>query len=165
LTIRPLDAAGESAGRIDNTARLIEPGEAMPSTERPAVDQPAPRAEVLESSVKAATSQPKPKPITASVTRQTRGSVPKPTIDIPPFKKLMIGLASWYDNGTTAMRMPRGTHIKICGAMTCIYRVVRDWGPASYLSNRIVDMTPSDFVTVTGKSLGAGLAPVKVYIY
>ncbi len=43
--------------------------------------------------------------------------------------------------------------------------VVRDWGPAGYLSNRVVDMTPGDFTRVTGRRLSAGLAPVRVYIY
>ena len=78
---------------------------------------------------------------------------------------MVTGLASWYNHGTTAMRLPRGTHVRICGARGCVYTVVRDWGPARYLGNRVVDMTPSDFIRVTGKGLGAGLARVTVYIY
>ena len=77
----------------------------------------------------------------------------------------MTGLASWYDNGTTAMRLPRGTQIKICGARTCINTVVRDWGPAGYLSNRVVDMTPADFMRVTGTAPRRRPRPVTVYIY
>jgi len=92
--------------------------------------------------------------------------VPK-TVSAPKtaYRRVLTGLASWYDNGTTAMRLPRGTHIRICGARSCVTTVVRDWGPAAYLSKRVVDMTPGDFVRVTGKGLGAGLAPVTVYIY
>jgi hypothetical protein len=88
--------------------------------------------------------------------------VPKP---LPKAREVLHGLASWYANGTTAMRLPYGTEVRICGAGGCVSTVVRDWGPARYLSDRVVDMTPRDFVRVTGRPLGAGLAKVTVYVY
>jgi len=97
-----------------------------------------------------------------------RAAAARRTVSHPPssgYRRVVSGTASWYDNGTTAMRLPRGTRIKICGARTCINTVVRDWGPAAYLGNRVVDMTPGDFTRVTGRRLSAGLAPVRVYIY
>jgi hypothetical protein len=97
-----------------------------------------------------------------------RAAAARRAVSHPPssgYRRVVSGIASWYDNGTTAMRLPRGTRIKICGARTCINTVVRDWGPAGYLSNRVVDMTPGDFTRVTGRRLSAGLAPVRVYIY
>ena len=132
--IRLLDAGYESAGHLDETASLIEPGNYSPPAKRSRVSQPVPK----------------------SIT------VAPPE---PPYKRVVRGLASWYGFGTTAMRLPRGTHVKICGARSCVTTVVRDYGPARYLSARVVDMTPWDFVRVTGKRLGAGLALVKVYIY
>ena len=64
---------------------------------------------------------------------------------------------------------PRDTRAnppKMTGDTTIdINTVVRDWGPAGYLCNRVVDMTPGVFTRVTGRRLSAGLAPVRVYIY
>jgi hypothetical protein len=157
--IRPVEAGYDSAGHLDDTAPLIEPGAYHPPTQRPAALQPTPNLRRV--------APPKPKPVV-----KPRAVPPKPTVKprvtpgpTPKARQVLVGLASWYDNGTTAMRLPRGTRIRICGARMCISTVVRDWGPARYLSDRVVDMTPQDFVRVTGKSLGAGLAPVKVYIY
>ena len=134
LTIGPLDAAHRSAGRIDLTTVLIEPGSAAAPAARPRVSQPA------------------------AVPIAVRKPLPKP-------KAVLRGLASWYVNGTTAMRLPFGTHVRICGRGGCINRVVTDWGPARYLRSRIVDLDPADFVRVTGRWLGKGLAVVAVYVY
>ena len=41
----------------------------------------------------------------------------------------LTGRATFYDNGTTAMRLPRGTVVVICGNGGCIERVVNDYGP------------------------------------
>ena len=60
------------------------------------------------------------------------------------------GFASFYDNGTTAMRdVPRGTTIVICGAGGCIETVVTDYGPAKS-SGRIIDMYRPDFFRICG---------------
>jgi hypothetical protein len=158
VEIRPLDAARESAGRLDEASSLIEPGTASAPAERPSVNQPTPRAVTLL--------PPKPKVVLPKPVVKPRVAAKPKGITLPKeWKRVMSGLASWYDNGTTAMRLPKGTRIKICGAKGCVVRVVRDWGPARYLSNRVVDLTPQDFVKVTGRSLSAGLAPVTVYIY
>jgi hypothetical protein len=160
--VGPIDAGYESAGHLDDTAPLIEQGDDAPPIGRSTVVVPIPELQLLTDATPepAATPTPRPPvPVRSAPTTQTA------TIRVPGYRKVMAGLASWYDNGTTAMRLPHGTRIRICGARSCVTTVVRDWGPARYLSNRVVDMTPGDFVRVTGKSLGAGLAPVKVYIY
>ena len=175
MAIRQIDAGYESAGRLDETTPLIEPGEYAPPTERSTVVQPVPKRVAVTPPRPKSVALPEPvaspKPAAAPRTvaapkPAVRRFVPKTvTAPKPAYRRVLTGLASWYDNGTTAMRLPRGTHIRICGARSCVTTVVRDWGPASYLSKRVVDMTPEDFVRVTGKSLGAGLAPVTVYIY
>ena len=143
--VHQLDAAGESAGHLEAATSLIEPGSPAPALERPAVDQPAP---VLK-----AVPWRDPKPVVG------------PAEPDPRAKRVVSGTASWYDNGTTAMRLPLGTRVKVCGARACVVRVVRDWGPASTLGRRVADLTPEDFVAITGRSLKTGLAPVTVYIY
>ena len=75
------------------------------------------------------------------------------------------GIATWYDNGTTAMRLPRGTVVVICGAGGCVQRTVTDYGPAGRDSPRIVDLMPGDFTAVCGCSLGTGTQRVTVKIY
>ncbi len=78
---------------------------------------------------------------------------------------LLHGIASWYDNGTTAMRWPRGARIRICGPASCVTRIVTDWGPDFRLHpDRVVDLMPVDFVRVCGCSLRVGLTRVSVEI-
>ena len=48
----------------------------------------------------------------------------------PPRYKL-TGYATFYANGTTAMRLPRGTTIMVCGDGGCLERVINDYGPAA----------------------------------
>ena len=55
----------------------------------------------------------------------------------PPRYEL-TGTATFYDNGTTAMRLPRGTVVIICGDGGCVERVVNDYGPIK--KSRIVDL-------------------------
>ncbi len=150
--IRPLDAAYESAGHLDDMAALIEPGTSVLPAGRSAVKLPTPRLVTL------VPPRPKvaPKPRLSPLTSAPRKGA---------YRNSITGLASWYSNGTTAARLPHGTHITICGVRGCISRIVRDWGPARYLGKRIVDMTPGDFVRVTGRTLRAGLAKVTVYIH
>ena len=79
-------------------------------------------------------------------------------------KSTMRGFASFYDNGTTAMRLPRGTVIRICGAGGCIQRTVTDYGPKSGTS-RIIDMYRPDFFKICGCSSVSGTTKVTVSIY
>lgn len=75
------------------------------------------------------------------------------------------GIASFYDNGTTAMRdVPRGTTIVICGAGGCIQTVVSDYGPAKS-TGRIIDMYRPDFFRICGCGSWSGLTNVTVRVY
>ena len=83
-----------------------------------------------------------------------------------PPRYTVSGVATWYDNGTTAMRLPRGTVVVICGAAGCVQRTVTDYGPrAGHVPVRVVDLMPSDFVRVCGCTLGTGTQHVTVKIY
>jgi len=77
----------------------------------------------------------------------------------------LSGAASFYDNGTTAMRdVPRGTTIVICGAGGCIQTVVSDYGPAK-TTGRIIDMYRPDFFRVCGCGWWSGTTQVTVRVY
>ena len=80
----------------------------------------------------------------------------------PPRFKLS-GLGSFYDNGTTAMRLPRGTIVRICGAGGCILRTVTDWGPQD--PARVVDLYRPDFFAICGCASWSGLTRVTVSVY
>ncbi|HEX5240349.1 MAG TPA: hypothetical protein VFW20_05065 [Candidatus Limnocylindrales bacterium] len=82
----------------------------------------------------------------------------------PPLFTLS-GIASFYDNGTTAMTaVPRGTIIVICGAGGCLQRVVNDYGPAKW-TGRLIDMYRPDFFAICGCGSYAGLTNVTVRVY
>jgi len=77
----------------------------------------------------------------------------------------LSGTASFYDNGTTAMRdVPRGTTIVICGAGGCIQTVVSDYGP-SKAGGRLIDMYRPDFFRVCGCGWWSGTTTVTVRVY
>lgn len=76
----------------------------------------------------------------------------------------MSGYASFYSYGTTAMRLPRGTVIVICGAHGCVDRVVNDYGPV-ISTGRIVDMYKPDFFQICGCGWWAGTTWVTISIY
>jgi hypothetical protein len=78
-------------------------------------------------------------------------------------KSTVSGYASFYDNGTTAMRLPRGTVVRICGDGGCIQRTVTDYGPTR--KNRVVDMYRPDFFRVCGCASWSGTTRVTVSIY
>lgn len=103
-------------------------------------------------------------PVTAPSTR--------PAVDQPevakgsgwkPPRYTLRGQATFYDNGTTAMRLPRGTVVVICMAGGCIERVVSDWGPTA--PGRIVDLDRSDFFAICGCASWSGVEPVTVHVY
>src|SRR4051812_22439953 len=97
-----------------------------------------------------------------------RASVRLPTVSPAsswkPPKYTVSGTASFYSNGTTAMRLPRGTVIVICGAAGCLERVVNDYGPAAY-TNRVIDMYKPDFFAICGCGSYAGLTQVSIKVY
>jgi len=78
-------------------------------------------------------------------------------------KRSVSGGATYYDNGTTAMRLPRGTIVKICGNGGCIVRVVNDYGPQK--KSRVVDLFRPDFFAICGCPSWSGTTQVTVYIY
>jgi len=80
-----------------------------------------------------------------------------------PAKQVLTGGATFYDHGTTAMRLPRGTRVVICGAGGCIERVVNDYGPQK--PERIVDLYRPDFFAICGCPWYAGNTQVTVYVY
>ncbi len=85
------------------------------------------------------------------------GSVRKPP------RYTLTGYATFYDNGTTAMRLPRGTVVVICGGGGCIERVVNDYGPVK--KSRVVDLYRPDFFGICGCSWFSGTTTVTVYVY
>jgi hypothetical protein len=80
-----------------------------------------------------------------------------------PPKYTMHGEATFYDNGTTAMRLPRGTVIIVCGGGGCIERVVNDYGPQK--PSRIIDLYRPDFFDICGCPSWSGIVNVTVYVY
>jgi hypothetical protein len=78
-------------------------------------------------------------------------------------KATIKGYASFYDNGTTAMRLPQGTVVRICGQGGCIERTVTDYGPQK--PSRIVDMYRPDFFRICGCASWSGTTWVTVSIY
>jgi hypothetical protein len=80
-----------------------------------------------------------------------------------PAKYTLTGLATFYNAGYTAMRLPRGTTVIICGDGGCIERIVSDYGPQQ--SSRIVDLYRPDFFEICGCPSWSGVVDVTVYVY
>lgn len=126
---------------------------ATPTPEPTATPTPTP----VPTPVPTPAATPKPTP------RPTPRPTPKPT-PAPVVKQTITGNATWYNNGTTAMRLPRGTRVKICGRAACIERTITDYGPAAY-TGRVADLMPADFRTVCGCSTSTGVIKITVYVY
>ena len=94
----------------------------------------------------------------------TLPTVPKGSALKPPRYKLS-GYATFYANGTTAMRLPRGTTIIVCGNGGCLERVVSDYGPVASYRNRIIDLYTPDFFDVCGCPSWSGTTWVTVSVY
>jgi hypothetical protein len=83
-----------------------------------------------------------------------------------PPKYTISGYASFYDNGTTAMRLPRGTIVRICGNGGCIQRVINDYGPSAAIRPvRIADLDRQDFFNICGCPWYSGTTWVTVSVY
>jgi hypothetical protein len=80
-----------------------------------------------------------------------------------PPRYTLTGIATFYDHGTTAMRLPRGTIVIVCGDGGCVERVINDYGPIS--SPRIVDLYRPDFFAVCGCASWSGTTKVTVSVY
>jgi len=103
---------------------------------------------------------------------QTRTTPSRPAVRPPASKSTrawkdplytLTGYASFYDNGTTAMRLPRGTIVVICAAGGCLERVVNDYGPS--IEIRIVDMYRPDFFAICACGWWTGTMEVTVKVY
>jgi hypothetical protein len=105
----------------------------------------------------AASGPPDQRPTTSTPVAQPTSSWKKPLYT-------MTGYASFYDNGTTAMRIPRGTTVVICGAGGCLERVINDYGPAKS-TGRIVDMYRPDFFRICGCGWWSGTTQVTIRVY
>jgi len=88
----------------------------------------------------------------------TAGSAQKPP------KYTLSGVATFYHHGTTAMRLPRGTTVIICGNGGCVERVINDYGPVAG-TNRIVDLYAPDFFDICGCPSWSGTTNVTVSVY
>jgi hypothetical protein len=80
-----------------------------------------------------------------------------------PPRSTLSGYATFYDNGTTAMRLPRGTIVVVCGNNGCLERVVNDYGPIK--TTRVVDMYRPDFFRICGCGWWSGTTWVTVWVY
>lgn len=80
-----------------------------------------------------------------------------------PPRYTLTGIATFYDNGTTAMRLPRGTTVIVCGDGGCVERVVNDYGPIK--PSRVVDLYRPDFFDVCGCAWWSGTTQVTVSVY
>jgi hypothetical protein len=80
-----------------------------------------------------------------------------------PPRYTLSGDATFYDHGTTAMRLPRGTVVIICGDGGCIERTVTDYGPQA--PGRIVDLYRPDFFRICGCPSWSGVTKVTVSVY
>jgi len=81
-----------------------------------------------------------------------------------PAKYSLSGKATFYTAGYTAMRLPRGTVIRVCGDAGCLERVITDWGPMAGTS-RIIDLYRPDFFAICGCAWWSGVTDVTVYVY
>ncbi len=80
-----------------------------------------------------------------------------------PAKYSLTGTATFYDEGLTAMRLPRGTTVIVCGGAGCLTRVITDYGPQS--TSRIIDLDKQDFFHICGCPSWSGTTTVTVYVY
>jgi hypothetical protein len=139
-SIEPLDDAHVSGETVGAQTPIIEPGAAPAEIvgNRPRMELPRTGASSVSRGALSASLPGKP-------------------------KYTLSGGATFYDNGTTAMRLPRGTIVKICGKGGCIVRVVNDYGPQK--KSRVVDLYRPDFFAVCGCPSYAGTTKVTVYVY
>lgn len=100
-----------------------------------------------------------PRPPEVTLPTAPQGSALKP----PRYK--LSGYATFYANGTTAMRLPRGTTIIVCGNGGCLERVVSDYGPVASYRNRIIDLYTPDFFDICGCPSWSGTTWVTVSVY
>ncbi len=97
----------------------------------------------------------------------TRPKIAQPLVSArssrKPEKYKLTGTATFYEAGYTAMRLPRGTIVIICGDGGCVERTINDYGPQK--ESRIVDLYKPDFFKICGCPSWSGTTEVTVYVY
>ncbi len=83
---------------------------------------------------------------------------------IKPARYSLSGKATFYSAGYTAMRLPRGTVIRVCGDAGCLERVITDYGPMAG-TNCIIDLYKPDFFAICGCAWWSGVTDVTVHVY
>ena len=89
---------------------------------------------------------------------------PKAAMAWKPPRYSITGYATFYEAGYTAMRLPRGTIIRVCGEDGCLERVINDYGPAD-VKSRIIDLYKPDFFKICGCPSWSGTTKVTVHVY
>ena len=89
--------------------------------------------------------------------------------DASAVREQLRGRASWVHAGLgdryLAARMPKGTGLRICGALGCVTRIVIDYGPSKRKHpDRIVDLSRADFAEICGHPETLGTCPVRVTV-
>jgi len=98
------------------------------------------------------------------VKRDTRQPDPAAKPEYKPARYSIRGQATFYNAGYTAMRLPEGTVILVCGAGGCLERVVTDYGPRAGTA-RVIDLYRPDFFAICGCASWSGVTEVTVRIY
>ena len=96
--------------------------------------------------------------------RSVKQPDPKPAKVYKKAKYVLTGKATFYENGTTAMRLPRGTVVVICSDGGCIERVITDYGPTRK-GGRLIDLYRPDFFQICGCPGWSGTTEVTVRVY
>jgi hypothetical protein len=101
---------------------------------------------------------------TVVVKRDTRQPDPTASKEYKPARYSIHGQATFYDAGYTAMRLPRGTTILVCGGGGCLERVISDYGPIAGTA-RIIDLYRPDYFAICGCASWSGVTAVTVRVY
>ena len=171
LALGALPGIAGSAG--PTPASAVDPA-AFQSVQVPAFASTEASVEALDSAYAAAAHLDGPTAF-MQAGRAPRVSAPKrPAVTLPtapkgsalkPPRYKISGYATFYAHGTTAMRLPRGTTIIVCGGGGCLERVVSDYGPVASYRNRIIDLYTPDFFDVCGCPSWSGTTWVTVSVY
>ena len=173
LTLGALPGIAGSAG--PTPASVLDPS-TFQSVQVPAFASTEIAVEPLDAAFRAAGPLDAATQLTEPAKAPKRVVPTRPSVSVPaphggsaqkPPRYTISGKASFYDNGTTAMRLPRGTTVIICGAGGCIERIVNDYGPAEWAGGggRIVDLYRPDFFAICGCASWSGITQVTVAVY
>lgn len=171
LALGALPGIVGSAG--PSPATVLDPS-AFQSVQVPAFSTTALAVEPLDGALRSAGRLDPGTVLTEPGTAPVRVVVGRPQVVVPaphsgstlkPPRYKLSGYATYYANGTTAMRLPRGTVVIVCGGGGCVERTINDYGPIASYRNRIVDLYTPDFFAVCGCPWYAGTTWVTVSVY